>query len=156
MPTPTTPTTPTRRRTREENAASLRRAAASVMPGIALVLRDDVQKAQTAQEFEAALAKFLAAAQAKVDARFAESDQGGRLLLERGPKYIRVVCATGIGKDPSQYTHRSAYCFVDREEGKVWKCAGWKAPERKNPRSCIYDADHGASGVTGYGVNYLR
>ena len=154
MPTPSTPpTTPTRRRTREEDAASLRRAAASVMPGIALVLRDDVQKAQ---KFEAALSKFLAAAQAKVDARFAGYDQGGRLLLERSPKYIRVVCATGMGKDPSQYTNRSAYCFVDREEGNVWKCASWKGPERKNPRSCIFDADHGASGVTGYGANYLR
>lgn len=106
--------------------------------------------------FEDALQLFLAAAQSKVDARFAGSKhQGGKLVAEERPKYIRVVCKD-VWDGVVQERSGSAYCFIDRERGQVWKPAGAKGPERKNPRSCIYDADHGASGVTGYGTTYLR
>jgi hypothetical protein len=110
------------------------------------------------EEFTAALARFLEAAQRKVDERFANyATQAGKLSTEMGPKYVRVVVASGY-KDtpPEKWSSRSAYCFIDRETGHVWKPAGWKGPERKNPRSCLYDADHGVSGVTGHGTSSLR
>lgn len=55
----------------------------------------------TAQEFAAALDLFLKAAQVKVDERFAEhATQAGKISTEEGPKYIRVVVASGMCDTP--------------------------------------------------------
>lgn len=106
--------------------------------------------------FDEALNRFLGAAQKKVDERFADYlHQGGKLETQVGPKYVRVIIRNVYDGVVSE-NGASVYCFIDRETGRVWKAAGYKGPERKNPRSCIYDADHGASGVTGYGTTYLR
>jgi hypothetical protein len=116
---------------------------------------DDPSETHTPEEFEKALAGFLAAAQAKVDARFAGYAplQSGKVEIERGPKYIRIVEQTFVNEHSSG---RSAFCFIDRENGNVLKPAGWKGPEKRNPRSTIFADDFGASGVTGYGTTYLR
>lgn len=106
--------------------------------------------------FEAALNGFLTTAQVKVDAAYADSTtQTVKLEAEVGPKYIRIV-SKGTHTRSGEVTSRSAYCFIDRTNGNVLKSAGWKGPEKRNPRSNIFASDFGASGVTGYGTTYLR
>jgi len=108
--------------------------------------------------FENQLEGFLKAAQAKVDAGYAEHNKATgitqKLELMRGPKYIRVV-RREYDRNGKMITG-SAYCFIDTSNGNVLKPAGFKAPEKKNPRSNINDADYGASGVTQHGTTYLR
>lgn len=111
---------------------------------------------RTPEEFDKALSGFILAAQIKVDARFAQYAplQSARLEAQRSPKYIRIVERNSI--NGVEQEHGSVFCFVDRETGNVLKPAGWKGPEKRNPRSTIYADDYGVSGVTGYGTTYLR
>lgn len=67
--------------------------------------------------------------------------------LDMGVKYIRVV----RGRPGS----KSVHCFINREDGAVLKAASWKAPA-KHPRSNVFDADYGLSGVGPFGAIYLR
>lgn len=67
------------------------------------------------------------------------------LSIDYGKKYARIV------RDNN--TQRSVYFFVDLATGDVLKAAGWKAPA-KGPRSNVYDADFGLSGIGPYGANY--
>ena len=101
-------------------------------------------------DFDTAFKLFLEGAQAKVNAYLQSSgfDWKAYLGYTDGPKYIRVY--------KSDHGQRSLYCFIDKSNGNVLKGKGWKAPERKNPRSNIYDADSGMSGVTHHGTTYLR
>ena len=98
-------------------------------------------------EFQEHFIKFIEGAKAKVQKNYDENYPNApreEISFTIGPKYIRVTLG------------HSAYCFIDLETGRVWKPAGWKAAERKNPRSCIFDKDYGLSGVTAYGTTYLR
>jgi hypothetical protein len=47
----------------------------------------------------------------------------------KGRKYIRII------------RDGSAFCFVKREDGTIWKPKGWKGPELNFSRGSIYDAD---------------
>ena len=136
--TPTTPTPIRRRRTREEDAASVRRAAASVMPGIALVLQADERREQ---DFEAALARFLAAAQAKVDARFAQyPNQGGG-----GPKYVRDGRASsGRTRAPASTTPTTARAA---SPGTAWSTCAVNPPGAAPQPVAAPRARHGPRGV---------
>lgn len=77
--------------------------------------------------------------------------------LECGPKYIRVVRSEQalITEDAQRYGSRSVHCFIDRSNGNILKPAGWKGPEKKNPRGNICD-ENPLRGVTVYGCVYLR
>ena len=80
----------------------------------------------------------------------------GRIVeLQEGPKYIRVV-ARDVFEGEVRSDTGSAYCFIDRSNGNILKPAGWKTPEKKNPRSNITDETNGMKGVTPYGTTYLR
>lgn len=106
--------------------------------------------------FDVRLQGFLQAAQAKVTAYYTfhyAKSQVPVLELERGPKYVRIVRAE---YHEGKRTHAGAYCFVNSQNGDVLKASSWKAPEKKNPRSNVYDTDYGVSGVSAYGANYLR
>lgn len=46
-------------------------------------------------------------------------------------KYVRVYTQRGDGFD------RSAWCFVDLETGDIFKCDGWKRPEKNFPRGNV-------------------
>jgi len=70
------------------------------------------------------------------------------LTAEQGPRYIRVV-KTVHGNQ------RSAWCFVDRTNGDVLKCAGWKAPA-KHARGNLTDPKNGLGLMSSYGPAYLR
>jgi hypothetical protein len=116
--------------------------------------------AVTTPEFDAALASFVAKAQAMIDAnndRFF-ADARGRtgdpafgakvLSTERGGRYVRVVIADASG------VSRSVYCFVDTTNGDILKAASWKAPA-KHARGSIFSADP-LQAVTQYGGRYMR
>lgn len=82
-----------------------------------------------------------------------------KMEFECGPKFIRVIrteygVVDGV-MNPAMRQSRSAHCFIDRTNGDILKAAGWKAPEKKNPRGNIFGADP-LRGVTAYGTVYLR
>jgi hypothetical protein len=111
------------------------------------------------KDFQTQLSGFLAAAQSKVDDYMKRNGFRGNPVIEteEGPKFIRVIRAEyNDPKNPTQALTRSAYCFIEKATGQVFKPAGWKAPERKNPRSNIFADDFGASGVDHHGAVYIR
>ncbi len=85
-----------------------------------------------ATQFETRLATWLAGAQ--------------KLITD---KYIRVW-RVGAGDS------RSCHCFIDTTNGNVLKSAGWKAPEKKNPRGNLFDEKNGLGMMGIYGTAYLK
>ena len=77
-----------------------------------------------------------------------------RIESEEGPKFVRIVRVI-VRRDSGQIVSRSAHCFIEKETGNILKAAGWKAPEKKNPRGNVF-AENPLQGVTQYGVTYLR
>lgn len=79
------------------------------------------------------------------------------ITFEFGPKYIRVVRAdVPHDRDGARrYSTRSVHCFIERSNGTIWKPAGWKGPERKNPRGNVC-GENPLQGLTEYGTIYLR
>jgi hypothetical protein len=110
----------------------------------------EIQPARV-DESSAELAAFVAMCQAKIAANH-ESNKftfpQDQIECEFNPKYVRVM---RVGN-----ASRSAHCFVDRVTGQIFKPAGFKGPEKKNPRGSIYNPDCGAGAVTCYGTTYLR
>jgi hypothetical protein len=117
--------------------------------------------AETSVEFEQALASFVSAAQRMIDEEddrfFADARKRTgdatfgyhRLVLERGPRYVRVVRED---RDPS--TGRSAWAFIDTTTGDILKADSYKKPA-KGVRGNVFDADP-LKAVTQYGARYLR
>ena len=56
-----------------------------------------------------------------------------------GRRWIRVVCALNMGEHERGY--HSALCFVDPQDGTIYKAAGWKGPTRNFTRGnvCSFD-----------------
>ena len=79
------------------------------------------------EDFDSSLADFLGALRLS----FASAGRNVSLDTDSGSKYVRVFTIT--------YGQRSAYCFVDKPTGHVWKPASWKAPTLNFPRASIYD-----------------
>jgi len=109
---------------------------------------------QTSETFEAALARFLAAAQVNLASHYATNypnlvkiGQVDHLEAMEGVKYVRIVRTDGIG--------RSAYCFIEKSTGNVLKCDGYKRPA-KGVRGSIYSQTFEGYGVTVYGAVYAR
>ncbi len=97
------------------------------------------------------LATFLAAAQAKVSADYADwqrasavKNTGPHLSLETGRRYARIVSEDG----PS----RCAFGFVDLTNGDVLKAAGWNAPAKNFARGNVTDANTGTGRMSWTGV----
>jgi len=65
-----------------------------------------------------------------------------------GRKYIKLATS----RDGAM---RSAFCFVNKENGDVLKSASWKAPA-KGARGNIYDSSNGLSRMSSYGAGYNR
>lgn len=87
---------------------------------------------------DAEILEFCAHLQSVSDAHYAKNydrltppdfkpDPGGK-------KYIRI-CRRGPGE-------HSAVCFIKREDGSIWKPAGFKGPERNFPRGNIRDKSY--------------
>jgi len=69
------------------------------------------------------------------------------VYLEHGRRYVRVAKFNG--------SQNMVHTFVDLTNGDVLKAAGWDGPTLKHPRSNVFDADYGMSGVTTHGAKYL-
>ena len=99
------------------------------------------------------LQSFLAGAQAKVDANYAQHLSGTpehlrtKLALTQGPRYIRIVA--------DHASQRSAWGFICRETGAVLKADGWARPAR-GARGNIFNPDNGLGHISAYGPAYLR
>ena len=71
--------------------------------------------------FEPAFAAFMAKAQAQVATRYQAQGYGNAapvLTFMEGNRYVRLV--------KTSYGQRSAFGFVDKQNGNVLKAAGWK------------------------------
>lgn len=100
----------------------------------------------TDEELEA----FRVALEAKVQAEHRQmfpSLNPPSIEIMRGPRYARIVSTDGPH-------HRSAYGFVDLENGDLLKAAGWKAPA-KHARGNLRGADP-LKGCNRHGMAYLR
>jgi hypothetical protein len=49
-----------------------------------------------------------------------------------GKKYVRIDTISGGGS-------RSTFCFVEKENGNIWRAASWKAPARNFVRGNVFD-----------------
>ncbi len=68
--------------------------------------------------------------------------------LQHGPRYIRIVRKQG--------SSTSAYGFIDRDTGLIYKAASWKAPA-KGPRGSVHNVmGRRYEGCTLYGMAYAR
>jgi len=72
------------------------------------------------------------------------------LTIEEGSKYIRIVSTSDGGKG-----QRSAWAFINKENGDILKTASWKAPA-KHARGNVLAPDNGLTGMGPYGPPYLR
>lgn len=103
-------------------------------------------------DFETALAAFVAALQARSDKHYAEKfpnlDPTKYSVDPRGKKYKRIVDTTHGG-------NRSVHCFVEVATGDIWKAASWKAPAKNFPRGNIYNDDP-IKGTNVYGADYAK
>mgnify|MGYP003344930545 FL=1 len=52
--------------------------------------------------------------------------------FEYGSKYVKIVTISGGGS-------RSVHCFVEKENGNIWRAASWKAPARNFVRGNVFD-----------------
>lgn len=84
---------------------------------------------------------FRAALETKIQARCKASGSTAafipNIVLERGPKYTRVIRSIVIDGKPVE---RSAYGFIRNEDGALLKSDGWKRPA-KGTRGNLSDAD---------------
>lgn len=112
--------------------------------------------------FDEALSAFVAAAQAKIDAEYAERFKNlvpCRLDKVYGHRYVKIVRVRRHRDEQGNVVDtefgRSVFCFVDRTNGNVLKAASWKAPA-KHARGNVYAQGNGADAVSCWGANYLR
>ena len=52
--------------------------------------------------------------------------------FETGKKYVRIDTISGGGS-------RSTFCFVEKENGNIWRAASYRAPARNFVRGNVYD-----------------
>jgi hypothetical protein len=103
----------------------------------------------TTDTFKAALDKFVAEAQAVVDAHLTKNFPTlprETLTVDPGRRYVRIW----IGRGNS----RSAFCFIDSTNGDVLKPDTWKKPA-KHARGNVY-VGTASDSVGPYGAHYLK
>jgi hypothetical protein len=113
------------------------------------------QTNEPASDFDAALTKFIADAQALIDehmARVFPNNVGKRLSVMRGGRYARIVVEDVVDGPPCG---RSVFCFIDSTNGDILKSASWKAPA-KGARGNIYTYTNVGECVSPYGAHHAR
>ena len=48
--------------------------------------------------------------------------------IENGRKYDKIVSSSGLN---GNHSGKSVYCFVEKENGNIYKPAGWRGPYKK-------------------------
>lgn len=102
------------------------------------------------QDFDRALKSFIEDSQQKIDREEAKYQHVQRTRLEttEGKKFIRIVAVN------QSHNGKSAWAFVNKENGDILKPAGWNTPA-KHARGNIYQPDSWKS-VSQYGPAYLK
>ena len=103
------------------------------------------------RDFDAALKTWLAAVQTRIDAHHERNFPNQRravMIATKGPKFFRIV------RNEGEFS-RSAYAFVERATGNIYKPAGWKGPEKNFPRGNIYQ-ENKLSWCGVYGIENAR
>jgi hypothetical protein len=72
------------------------------------------------------------------------------VLVEYGPRWARVVTKSFDQKNSS------VYCFVDIQNGDIWKASSWRQPQKNGKRGNVFEADYGLHCCSAYGLKYLR
>jgi hypothetical protein len=62
-------------------------------------------------------------------------------FLDGGTKYARISKQTEEPLVDGKRQHRGVHCFVDLSNGNILKAAGYKGPDKKNPRGNIRVGD---------------
>lgn len=70
-----------------------------------------------------------------------------------GRKFDKIIKRTTLGSIFDEAG--SAYAFIDKKTGDIYKPATWKAPA-KHARGNIYAEDGGLKCAGPYGIAYLR
>lgn len=98
--------------------------------------------------FQQAFSTFITAVEDLQASHAAESGKAPRKVeFNNGRKLIRVALRDG------NLENRSAYCFVERSTGDIFKAASWAAPA-KHARGSIFTPE--AYGITPSGCEYLK
>lgn len=101
--------------------------------------------------FAVMLARFVAELQLMINEHFAKGYPNltpSRIEIDpKGRKFVRLWSVDG------GHNGRSAFCFVERSTGNVFKPATWKAPA-KHSRGNI--SEHASESCTVYGAKYLK
>lgn len=125
-----------------------------------------IAKTVTAADFQTAFNDFLKYCKGLLSTHYSKMDKKEykwHFVLEPmiGGKYIRLVKGDIIlddgvppPKSLSNFTSRSAWAFIDKSNGDVFKPASWAAPAAK-ARANIYDKGTW-NNVTSAGPNYLK
>ena len=105
------------------------------------------------KDFDTAFKLFLTGAQ-KICNDYKKAEGGGKafgkiLTFSKGKKYIRIIAVPEMGAG------KSAWAFINIENGDVLKVASWKAPAKK-ARGNIYDNKNGLGRITPYGPEYNK
>ena len=113
----------------------------------------------TKLDYDKALENFISEAQAIVN-EYCERNgfsHPSRISTDfPGKKYTRIII-TRVGSDGRELeSQRSAYCFINQENGDILKTASWKSPVTKNPRGNIYKPESIRGAVGAHGAAYLR
>jgi hypothetical protein len=98
-------------------------------------------------DFGSALHAFVAHLQKLADdyrSKWTPNIPGSTFEMQTGPKYVRIVKVTGPGK--------SAYCFVGKEDGNIWKPASWAGPTKNFSRGNVYKPESWGSHFGPHGV----
>jgi hypothetical protein len=66
--------------------------------------------------------------------------------FDEGKKYVKVVSISGGGS-------RSVFCFVEKENGNIWRAASWKAPARNFVRGNVFDQSTYADRIRWTGIS---
>ena len=101
-----------------------------------------------AADFDTAIAAYIAALDARAAEDFARlcpnlvalGKSAPSHTVEVGPKFVRIVRGDGVS--------RSAFGFVERATGLIYKAAGWKGPARNFPRGSIFDLANAPKGYS--------
>ena len=105
-------------------------------------------------EFQNRIQVWLEGAQKIIDEHYKQdlpnlwaSGYAIKLEISLGKKYAKIVAV-----NPSQ---RSAFAFIDMNNGDVLKPACWSRPA-KHARGNIFNNDDGLNCVNPYGIEYLK
>lgn len=77
--------------------------------------------------------------------------QAWDVVYEEGYKYIRVVLVSKSGEN----VNKTAWGFVEKNTGDIFRAASWKAPCLNHTRGSIYDQDNGMKYAKWTGPAYI-